>query len=69
MVTISEPDPGLSEEPEDTSLDRRERRKRRSAYERFLNTLISEEGKVYVKTPLEAGPFLDSAYDQHIRDR
>ncbi|CAL8301184.1 unnamed protein product [Gadus morhua 'NCC'] len=28
-VTISEPDPGLSEEPEDTSLDRRERRKRR----------------------------------------
>ncbi|XP_056442800.1 uncharacterized protein LOC130379786 [Gadus chalcogrammus] len=31
MVTISEPDPGLSEEPEDTSLDRRERRKRRFA--------------------------------------
>ena len=29
MVTISEPDPGLSEEPGDTSLDRRERRKRR----------------------------------------
>ncbi|CAL8283268.1 unnamed protein product [Boreogadus saida] len=31
MATISEPDPGLSEEPEDTSLDRRERGKRRSA--------------------------------------
>ncbi|CAL8292867.1 unnamed protein product [Arctogadus glacialis] len=31
MTTISEPDPGLSEEPEDTSLDRRERRKRRFA--------------------------------------
>ncbi|CAL8282925.1 unnamed protein product [Boreogadus saida] len=31
MATISEPDPGLSEEPEDTSLDRRETRKRRSA--------------------------------------
>ncbi|XP_059909555.1 C-type lectin domain family 4 member M-like isoform X3 [Gadus macrocephalus] len=31
MVTISEPDPGLSEEPGDTSLDRRERRKRRFA--------------------------------------
>ncbi|CAL8235881.1 unnamed protein product [Arctogadus glacialis] len=29
MVTISEPDPGLSEEPEDTSLDREETRKRR----------------------------------------
>ena len=29
MVTISEPDPGLSEEPGDASLDRRERRKRR----------------------------------------
>ncbi|CAL8352378.1 unnamed protein product [Gadus morhua 'NCC'] len=31
MVTISKPDPGLSEEPEDTSLDRRERRKTRFA--------------------------------------
>ncbi|CAL8402317.1 unnamed protein product [Boreogadus saida] len=31
MVTISEPDPGHSEEPEDTSLDRRETRKRRFA--------------------------------------
>uniref|UniRef100_A0A8C4ZWI2 B30.2/SPRY domain-containing protein n=1 Tax=Gadus morhua TaxID=8049 RepID=A0A8C4ZWI2_GADMO len=31
MVTISEPDPGLSEEPEDTSLDRAETRKRRFA--------------------------------------
>ncbi|CAL8397343.1 unnamed protein product [Boreogadus saida] len=31
MATISEPDPGLSEEPEDTSLDRRETRKRRFA--------------------------------------
>ncbi|XP_059901871.1 uncharacterized protein LOC132453026 isoform X4 [Gadus macrocephalus] len=31
MATISEPDPGLSEEPGDASLDRRERRKRRSA--------------------------------------
>ena len=29
MVTISEPDLGLSEEPEDTSLDREETRKRR----------------------------------------
>ncbi|CAL8237949.1 unnamed protein product [Boreogadus saida] len=29
MVTISEPDPGLSEEPEDKSLDREETRKRR----------------------------------------
>ncbi|CAL8275009.1 unnamed protein product [Gadus morhua 'NCC'] len=29
MVTISEPDPGLSEEPEDTSLDREETRKRK----------------------------------------
>uniref|UniRef100_A0A8C5BMX9 B30.2/SPRY domain-containing protein n=1 Tax=Gadus morhua TaxID=8049 RepID=A0A8C5BMX9_GADMO len=28
MATISEPDPGLSEEPEDTSLDRRERKRR-----------------------------------------
>ncbi|CAL8292960.1 unnamed protein product [Arctogadus glacialis] len=28
MVTISEPDPGLSEEPEDTSLDREETRNR-----------------------------------------
>ncbi|CAL8282914.1 unnamed protein product [Boreogadus saida] len=31
MATISEPDPGLSEEPEDTSLDRRETRKTRFA--------------------------------------
>uniref|UniRef100_A0A8C5B1M0 C-type lectin domain-containing protein n=1 Tax=Gadus morhua TaxID=8049 RepID=A0A8C5B1M0_GADMO len=31
MATISEPDPGLSEEPGDASLDRRERRKRGSA--------------------------------------
>jgi hypothetical protein len=35
IVTISEPDPGLSEEPEDTSLDRRERRKRR-----FIGAMI-----------------------------
>uniref|UniRef100_A0A8C5B196 B30.2/SPRY domain-containing protein n=1 Tax=Gadus morhua TaxID=8049 RepID=A0A8C5B196_GADMO len=28
MATISDPDPGLSEEPEDTSLDRRERKRR-----------------------------------------
>ncbi|CAL8292658.1 unnamed protein product [Arctogadus glacialis] len=31
MVTISEPDPGLSEEPEDMSLDREETRKSRFA--------------------------------------
>ncbi|XP_059901913.1 uncharacterized protein LOC132453053 isoform X2 [Gadus macrocephalus] len=31
MATISKPDPGLSEEPGDASLDRRERRKRGSA--------------------------------------
>ena len=36
-VTISEPDPGLSEEPEDTSLDRRERKRRfgRCPFERI----------------------------------
>jgi len=40
MVTMSEPDPGISEEPEDTSLDREETRKGRFGrcpFERISN--------------------------------
>ncbi|XP_059904056.1 E3 ubiquitin-protein ligase Midline-1-like isoform X2 [Gadus macrocephalus] len=41
MVTISEPDPGLSEEPEDTSLDQREHRKRRFALWLLITVIVS----------------------------
>ncbi|CAL8357897.1 unnamed protein product [Gadus morhua 'NCC'] len=49
MVTISEPDPGLSEEPEDTSLDREETRKRR--FDLWLSiTLIVSLGLLIILT-------------------
>ena len=38
-VTISEPEPGLSEEPVDTSLDREETRKRRFGRCPFIENL------------------------------
>uniref|UniRef100_A0A8C5FSP4 Ig-like domain-containing protein n=1 Tax=Gadus morhua TaxID=8049 RepID=A0A8C5FSP4_GADMO len=41
MVTISEPDPGLSQEPEDTSLDREETRKRRFALWFHITVIVS----------------------------
>ncbi|CAL8239787.1 unnamed protein product, partial [Gadus morhua 'NCC'] len=41
MVTISERDPGLSEEPEDTSLDREETRKRRFALWFHITVIVS----------------------------
>uniref|UniRef100_A0A8C5BG79 B30.2/SPRY domain-containing protein n=1 Tax=Gadus morhua TaxID=8049 RepID=A0A8C5BG79_GADMO len=41
MVTISEPDPGLSQEPEDTSLDREETRKRRFALWFHITVTVS----------------------------
>uniref|UniRef100_A0A8C5BWD1 Ig-like domain-containing protein n=1 Tax=Gadus morhua TaxID=8049 RepID=A0A8C5BWD1_GADMO len=40
-VTISEPEPGLSEEPEDTSLDREETRKRRFALLFHITVIVS----------------------------
>ncbi|CAL8357793.1 unnamed protein product [Gadus morhua 'NCC'] len=49
MVTISEPDPGLSEEHEDTSLDREETRKRR--FDLWLSiTLIVSLGLLIILT-------------------
>lgn len=48
MVTISEQDHGLSEEPEDTSLDRRERRKR---FGRCHNRIIG----IHLKCTLRKG--------------
>ncbi|CAL8325898.1 unnamed protein product [Boreogadus saida] len=68
-LTISEPDPGLSEEPEDTSLDRRERRKRRSADKAKKKAKFRSRQRVTMVTISEPDPGIYEDPDDKSLDR
>ncbi|CAL8236501.1 unnamed protein product [Arctogadus glacialis] len=69
MATISEPDPGLSEEPEDTSLDREERRKRRSADKAKKKAKFRSRQRVTMVTISEPDPGIYEDPDDMYLDR
>ncbi|CAL8365918.1 unnamed protein product [Arctogadus glacialis] len=69
MATISEPDPGLSEEQEDTSLDREERRKRRSADKAKKKAKFRSRQRVTMVTISEPDPGIYEDPDDMYLDR